>query len=74
MRSIGLKSIVTTKTRSSRKSVTIQREAQHPSPAGEGRVRGKSTQEKADFYPPHPNLLPEGEGAYAPTATVCLML
>jgi multidrug efflux system outer membrane protein len=34
-----------------------------PSPEGEGWVRGNRNKEKTYFYPPHPNLLPEGEGA-----------
>jgi hypothetical protein len=41
-----------------------------PSPAGEGWVRGNQNKEKTDFNPPHPSLLPEGEGAPALKSTV----
>jgi cobaltochelatase CobN len=41
-----------------------------PSPEGEGWVRGNQNKEKADFYPPHPSLLPEGEGAHTLKLTV----
>jgi len=34
-----------------------------PSPEGEGWVRGKLNKEESLFNPPHPSLLPEGEGA-----------
>jgi len=34
-----------------------------PSPEGEGWVRGNSNKEESLFNPPHPSLLPEGEGA-----------
>ncbi|MGZ4969390.1 MAG: cobaltochelatase subunit CobN [Methylobacter sp.] len=34
-----------------------------PSPEGEGWVRGNQNKEKSLFVSPHPNLLPEGEGA-----------
>jgi len=37
-----------------------------PSPEGEGWVRGNSNKEKTDFNPPHPDLLPQGEGAHSP--------
>jgi hypothetical protein len=40
-----------------------------PSPEGEGWVRGNQNKEKAYLYPPHPNLLPEGEGADAIKST-----
>ncbi|WP_150107866.1 AIR synthase-related protein [Methylobacter tundripaludum] len=33
-----------------------------PSPEGEGWVRGNQNKEESLFAPPHPNLLPEGEG------------
>ena len=35
-----------------------------PFPEGEDWVRGNNNNEKAYLNPPHPNLLPEGEGAY----------
>jgi nitrogenase molybdenum-cofactor synthesis protein NifE len=35
-----------------------------PSPEGEGWVRGNEHREKSLFKSPHPNLLPEGEGAH----------
>jgi len=33
-----------------------------PSPEGEGWVRGNQNKEESLFNPPHPNLLPQGEG------------
>ncbi|MEE7625151.1 class I SAM-dependent DNA methyltransferase [Methylobacter sp. Wu8] len=41
-----------------------------PSPEGEGWVRGKQNKEEDLFKSPHPNLLPEGEGAPAIKSTV----
>ena len=41
-----------------------------PSPAREGWVRGNQNKENAYLYPPHPNLLPEGEGAHILKSTV----
>ncbi|MGJ0492980.1 alpha/beta hydrolase [Methylobacter sp.] len=40
-----------------------------PSPEGEGWVRGNQNKEKAYFIPPHPSLLPQGEGAYVLKST-----
>jgi len=40
-----------------------------PSPEGEGWVRGNENKEKSLFNPPHPNLLPEGEGAHTLKST-----
>jgi len=37
-----------------------------PSPEGEGWVRGNQNKEESLFNPPHPSLLPQGEGAHAP--------
>jgi aliphatic nitrilase len=34
-----------------------------PSPEGEGWVRGNENKEESLFNPPHPSLLPQGEGA-----------
>ena len=41
-----------------------------PSPEGEGWVRGNSNQEESLFKSPHPNLLPEGEGAHSLNSAV----
>jgi len=41
-----------------------------PSPEGEGWVRGNKNKEENLFNPPHPNLLPEGEGAHTLSSTV----
>jgi hypothetical protein len=41
-----------------------------PSPEGEGWVRGNQNKEESLFNPPHPNLLPQGEGAPALKSTV----
>jgi hypothetical protein len=43
-----------------------------PSPEGEGWVRGKQNKEENLFNPPHPNLLPEGEGARTFKSTALL--
>jgi len=41
-----------------------------PSPEGEGWVRGRQNKEENLFKSPHPNLLPEGEGARVLKSTV----
>jgi hypothetical protein len=41
----------------------IDLSSKKPSPEGEGWVRGNQNKEKTDFNPPHPGLLPQGEGA-----------
>lgn len=47
---------------SSNNSACLSQEKK-PSPEGEGWVRGNQSKEKGLFESPHPNLLPEGEGA-----------
>jgi SAM-dependent methyltransferase len=44
---------------------TVDLNSAKPSPEGEGWVRGKQNKEKSLFSPPHPNLLPKGEGVNA---------
>jgi hypothetical protein len=43
---------------------TIESRQSKPSPEGEGWVRENKNKEKRLFDSPHPNLLPEGEGAH----------
>ncbi|MFA6173946.1 MAG: amino acid adenylation domain-containing protein, partial [Kiritimatiellales bacterium] len=43
-----------------------------PSPEGEGWVRGNSNKEEGLFNPPHPSLLPKGEGAHTLESTVLI--
>jgi len=42
--------------KNTKKNVSNQREAHHPSPAGEDRVRGIETRYFAYLYSPHPTL------------------
>ena len=42
--------------------IAIKLRKKAPSPAGEGWGEEDKNKEKALFNPPHPNLLPEGEG------------
>ncbi|MGZ4978760.1 MAG: hypothetical protein ACXV8O_16570 [Methylobacter sp.] len=49
---------------------TIDLSNTKPSPEGEGWVRGNSNKEESLFDPPHPSLLPLGEGAQAPKSTL----
>jgi hypothetical protein len=44
---------------------TVNLSGTKPSPAGEGWVRGNQNQGKMLILSPHPNLLPEGEGAHS---------
>jgi CRISPR-associated protein Csy2 len=50
--------------------LTVQHRSEEPSPKGEGWVRGNQNKEKNLFISPHPNLLPEGEGAHILKSTV----
>jgi hypothetical protein len=49
---------------------TVDLSSTKPSPEGEGWVRGNQNKEERLFNPPHPSLLPQGEGAPALKSTV----
>ncbi|MGZ5060152.1 MAG: SDR family NAD(P)-dependent oxidoreductase, partial [Methylobacter sp.] len=49
---------------------TVNLNSTKPSPEGEGWVRGNQNKEQNLFKSPHPNLLPEGEGARTLKSTV----
>ncbi|NOU21044.1 MAG: hypothetical protein HOO93_04510 [Methyloglobulus sp.] len=47
----------------------VEEASEKPSPEGEGWVRGNQNKENAYLSPPHPSLLPQGEGANIPKST-----